>query len=189
MSGDQKYMVFVDGTNLLAELSRYAGGAIRAEKPTPEDFELALKAARKLTKGIPDMYRHVRSHWFGSFMGDEPYRSAQVETLRRYRFEAHLFQRRNKREKGVDIALTKEMLINAFNDNYDLALLIAGDEDYVGLVNELKRFGVIVYGSFLENGLSEAIRIAFDAFVGEAAFSSPEDRTFWNQIQKRGEAR
>jgi hypothetical protein len=40
-----------------------------------------------------------------------------------------------KREKGEDIMLTKEMLIDAFNQSFDPAFLSAGDEDYVGVVN------------------------------------------------------
>ena len=38
--------------------------------------------------------------------------------------------------KGVDIALTTDMLSNAFLGNYDVAVLVAGDGDYVPLVEQ-----------------------------------------------------
>jgi uncharacterized LabA/DUF88 family protein len=56
------------------------------------------------------------------------------------------------------------MLVNAFNQNFDVALLIAGDEDYVELVNEVKRYGPVVNGAFLERGLSDNLRYALDCF-------------------------
>jgi uncharacterized LabA/DUF88 family protein len=57
------------------------------------------------------------------------------------------------------------MLVNAFNQNFDIGFLIAGDEDYVGLVNEVKRYGPIVRGAFFEHGLSEELRLACDSFI------------------------
>ena len=62
------------------------------------------------------------------------------------------------------MALTKEMLVNAFNGNFDVAILFAGDEDYVGVVNEVKRFGPILNGAFFNHGLSDNLRYAFDHF-------------------------
>jgi len=47
------------------------------------------------------------------------------------------------------------MLSHAFLNNYDVATLIAGDADYVPLVEEVKRLGKVVYVLFfVSNGLS-----------------------------------
>ena len=87
----------------------------------------------------------------------------------------------NKR-KEVDIALTKEMLINAFNGNYDVAILVAGDEDYVGLVNEVKRYGPIVKGAFFKHGLSDKLFLAVDDFqIIEKSFIADERLTSFIQ--------
>jgi len=69
-----------------------------------------------------------------------------------------------EKKKGLDIAIAREMLINAFNKNYDLALLVAGDEDYVDLVYDLKRLGIRIIGSFYEVGLSESLKVAVDNY-------------------------
>jgi uncharacterized LabA/DUF88 family protein len=87
-----------------------------------------------------------------------------ARTLRDSGFDPVLFRRRGDREKGVDIALTKEMLVNAFARNAEVSVLIAGDEDYVGLVNEVKRYGQIVWGGFFENGMAPRLRLALDSF-------------------------
>ena len=44
-------------------------------------------------------------------------------------------------EKGVDVALVTEMLSMAFKNAYDVAILVAGDVDYVGAVEEIKSMG------------------------------------------------
>src|SRR4051794_12186407 len=43
--------------------------------------------------------------------------------------------------KGVDISLTKDMLVQAFLGNYDIAVLVAADGDYLPVVEEVKRLG------------------------------------------------
>ena len=76
-----------------------------------------------------------------------------------------MFRKRNGREKDVDIALTKEMLVNAFQQNCEEVILIAGDEDYVELIEEVKRYGQNIRGAFFKIGLSEHLRISLDQFT------------------------
>lgn len=45
------------------------------------------------------------------------------------------------REKGVDVALALDMLRFALKDNYDTAILIAGDGDFAGIVQMVKDEG------------------------------------------------
>jgi len=44
-------------------------------------------------------------------------------------------------EKGVDIMLATDMLTHAYSDNYDTALLVAGDSDYVYALQAVKNAG------------------------------------------------
>ncbi|MBA7565132.1 hypothetical protein ES708_06807 [subsurface metagenome] len=44
-------------------------------------------------------------------------------------------------EKGVDIQLATDMLTHSFKGNYDVAILVAGDNDYVGALQALKDNG------------------------------------------------
>ncbi len=45
------------------------------------------------------------------------------------------------REKGVDVALVTEMLVQAWDDVYDTAVLVSGDSDYAAAVREVIRHG------------------------------------------------
>ncbi|HEX9597179.1 MAG TPA: NYN domain-containing protein, partial [Anaerolineales bacterium] len=82
-----------------------------------------------------------------------------------------------------DIALTKEMLVNAFHQNFNIGILVSGDEDYVSLVNEVKRYGAVLWGAFFNHGLSNELFLACDHFI---KFNEPvTDKESWrNRIQK-----
>ena len=44
-------------------------------------------------------------------------------------------------EKGVDVQLATDMLTHAFKNNYDSAILVAGDNDFVGALQAIKDNG------------------------------------------------
>jgi uncharacterized LabA/DUF88 family protein len=44
-------------------------------------------------------------------------------------------------EKGVDIQLATDMITHSFKNNYDVAILVAGDNDYVGALQSVKDNG------------------------------------------------
>ena len=130
----------------------------------------ALKFANSLiSSSTPSgkSYNLIRRYWFSSFKGTDQDRKEIGNRLRDNNFEPVLFKKHNNREKGVDIALTMSMLTNAFNQNFDIGILFAGDEDYVELVKEVKRYGPQIYGRFfdLEFGLSDELKLAFDHFA------------------------
>jgi uncharacterized LabA/DUF88 family protein len=53
-------------------------------------------------------------------------------------------------EKGVDTLLTVEMMEACLRDSFDVAILFAADEDYVPLVEAVKRDGRRVVHAFLD---------------------------------------
>ena len=112
--------------------------------------------------------RADRSYYYTSAPGDkvEPVR----EKLRDFGFQPRVFHKSKQEEhaKGVDVTLTKDMLVHAFNRNYDIAVLVSGDADFVPVVEELQRMGRIVLVSFFQQkkcGMSDALRLASDRFV------------------------
>ena len=48
---------------------------------------------------------------------------------------------KNHPEKGVDIALTTALLVNAHQKNFDVAVVVTGDADHLSVVEEAKRSG------------------------------------------------
>ena len=169
----KKMMVFIDGSNLLIEMGKKINISFRADKPPLAALNLSNFIINQVING--QGFVKIRRYWFASFQGDEEYKLGLSKHLRKLDFEPILFKKRNGKEKGVDIALTMKVLVNAFNQNYDIAYIIAGDEDYLGLLREVKRYGPIIYGSFFSEGLSERLELEFDVFRN-LDFSLNQDR-------------
>jgi uncharacterized LabA/DUF88 family protein len=158
-------MVFVDGENLAI---RY--GALLKEKQTPIPSHVRYK---------PDIYVWslalnnlcfrggvVRRHYYTSVQGDEDSRLAVIEALKDVDIESpQVFKRTKTRgSKRVDIQLTTDLLLHASRKNFEVAVLIAGDEDYVPLVEAVTSEGRRVFVWFLSSGMSPALRRAADRF-------------------------
>lgn len=155
-------MVFVDGSNLLVELSKELAIPFRAEHLPSPAIAIAKKLIQRAITLGPRPFDLVRLYWFGSCAGDDNKIFEASQRLRSFEFEPLLFKSKNGKEKGVDIALATVMLANAFSQNFDFGLLVSGDEDYVTLVNETKRHGPAIHGAFFESGLSPILRLALD---------------------------
>ena len=166
---EERLMVFVDGSNLLRATGTKIGVDIRSDKPSEEAIQLACMIINVLLQRIQKESQSygcklVRKYWFGSFRGSVEYELKLRRQLRAENMEPVVFKKKQGKEKRVDLAIAREMLINAIGGNYDLGLLVAGDEDYLDLVGDLKRFGVRVFGSFYDIALSEELKLSFDYF-------------------------
>lgn len=112
------------------------------------------------------MRRADRAYYYTSTGSDEPGWTDTRLALRQLGFEPRVFKRVAGKSKAVDIALATEALALAAEDRYDVAVIMAGDGDYVPLVEAIKRLGHdVVIAFFAENGLSPELRIAGDDFV------------------------
>ncbi|VVB89912.1 NYN domain protein [uncultured archaeon] len=67
------------------------------------------------------------------------------------------------RQKGVDVLLAIDMISKAHLDHYDIALLLAGDDDYLDMVKSIKDFtGKRVYGAYFEHNASKRLVASLD---------------------------
>ena len=46
-----------------------------------------------------------------------------------------------KAEKGVDVKLAVDLVVNAYKDNYDIAILVSNDPDFIPAIQEAKELG------------------------------------------------
>jgi uncharacterized LabA/DUF88 family protein len=109
----------------------------------------------------------VRAYYYTSLVGDDAFIWDVKLQLRACKFSPEGFKRdsRHAKAKGVDIALTKDMLSHAFRDNYKIAVLVAGEGDYLPVVQEVQRLGKLVFLLFFENeGLNPKLKLAADNF-------------------------
>jgi hypothetical protein len=109
----------------------------------------------------------LRSYYYASAVGDDLALNDIARKLWNLGFSPQVFKRSadQGKSKGVDIALCKDMLSHAFQDHYDLAVLVAGDGDYVPLVEQVKRLGKLVHvWFFMKEGLNPSLELAADSF-------------------------
>lgn len=85
--------------------------------------------------------------------------------------------KRSPRQKGVDTLIAVDMLVGAYNRIFDVAILIAGDADFVPVVDEVRRRGIMVILAADERSLAQDLRRAADRFVsiGPSATTSEVD--------------
>jgi uncharacterized LabA/DUF88 family protein len=69
---------------------------------------------------------------------------------------------RKRRQKQVDTLIAVDMLEGAFTDLYQVALLIAGDADFVPSVQAVRRKGVLVLVAAAKESLADELRQAAD---------------------------
>lgn len=75
-------------------------------------------------------------------------------------------KRKPPRQKGVDTLMAVDILVGAFTSIYSVAILVAGDADFVPVVNEARRRGVMVVVAANEQDIARDLRRAADRFVG-----------------------
>jgi uncharacterized LabA/DUF88 family protein len=173
----KRWMLFVDGENLTIRAQEVAKqqGVDLTEKT---QFPLYLENIYFWPAGILPFsqcwvsrahapHAAERSYYYTCTPGDKPAIDAVRDALWTVGFSPVVMHKvKGARAKGVDISLTKDMLSQAFLDNYDIAVLIAGDGDFIPLVEEVKRLGKRVVVAFWENsGLNDELRRSADEFT------------------------
>jgi len=168
-------MLFVDGENLTIrgqELAKDWTFELKDSAHYLQDVFVWFpgssgRDARHLIDGFPSNQTAIRAYYYTSLTGDSDKINSVRQKLRALQFDPQVFKKPSGRlkSKGVDVTLTKDMLAHAYQDHYDMAVLFAGDGDYVPLIEEVKRRGKNVVVCFFEGqGLAEEVRLNADYF-------------------------
>lgn len=70
----------------------------------------------------------------------------------------------SKEQKEVDVSLATTMCLAAFRDNYDTAILVSGDRDFVPAIETVHELGKIVEVASFERSLSNSLRVSADMY-------------------------
>jgi NYN domain-containing protein len=172
-----RWMMFVDGENLALRAKDIARASDRVLSPGPHYmpdtyiwFPNYKPTVRTGIGGLRLMLapHSMRSFYYTAVQGDEPKKREVEESLWTMGFSPVVFKKAaGSKSKGVDIRLTIDLLTNAFNNNYDLCILVAGDGDYVPIVKEVQRYGKVVSLAFFGHaagGLGAELKLASDEF-------------------------
>ncbi len=148
---DERVMIYIDGNNLYHSLKDHFGRANL-------DFS-------KFCGRLVGSRRLVRSYYYNAPVD-------QTQESQRYREQQRFFRSIQRipymelrlgrliyrgwpthppYEKGVDVKLTTDMLVHAYRDNYDTAILVSGDTDYDAVLQAVKDLGkhveVVLFGN------------------------------------------
>jgi len=136
-----RIMLFIDGSNLYHSLKNY--------------FKRTDLDVGKFSNKLLDKRRLVRTYYYNASVGqkEEPERYRDQQKffagvtaipyceLRLGRLVYNNWPNSPPYEKGVDILLATDMITHSFKNNYDTAILVAGDNDYVGAIQAVKDNG------------------------------------------------
>lgn len=188
-----RWMTFVDGENLTIRGQNFAKSQgidlIQGELWRPNEFLWLPRWYQQAWRQPPqpqhptagqDVFRYIgsaevaleqqgtRATYYTALKRGEPELTAMKELIWKIGFNPAVFKKTGEKSKGVDITLTRDMLTHAFRDNFDVAILMTGDADFIPVVEELKRLGKRVHISFFPegHGLSPALRRSADSFGG-----------------------
>ena len=172
-SGTRRVMLFVDGENFTIEGTKLAEKAgvsiVEGDCFKPGVYLWLPNRPPTNFPGLLDgtLQPHAeRAYYYTSTTGSSEDMTAVRDDLWKLGFEPKVFHKpdKNVKSKGVDITLSTDMLSHASHGNYDTAMLVAGDGDYVPLVDEVKRIGRRVVIAFFSRGMSPELRRHSDLF-------------------------
>lgn len=178
----RRWMAFIDGENLAIQgrkVLESSGIELPEEKtelnwPGQELMWLPGLDPRRFLTELPFRFAvqpaAIRAHYYSCASGSSVDVEEAIGWLGGLGFHPNVFhkKRREKKRKQVDITLSKDFLSHAFQNNYDVALLIAGDRDYLPLIEEVQRLGKIVILAFFDSnagGLSTELKATCDEFI------------------------
>ena len=163
-----RVMIFVDGENLAIRCKAMIDAGTHRLEPNVELRENIYAWSPALTRNqIVANGAILRTYYYTAVQGDHPLVEDVEADLKRLGVAApRVFKKeRGKRSKRVDITLATDMLLHATRNNYDIAVLVAGDEDYVPLVNAVQAEGRGVHVWSVKSGLSQKLVHAADEFT------------------------
>jgi len=141
MDKTDRVMIFIDGSNLYHSLKNFFRRT---------DIDIG-----KFCSKLLDKRRLIRIYYYNAKVGqkEEPERYKDQEKffagitaipyteLRLGRLVYNNWPGTPPYEKGVDIQLATDMITHSFKNNYDVAILVAGDNDFVGALQAVKDNG------------------------------------------------
>jgi uncharacterized LabA/DUF88 family protein len=162
----ERVMIFIDGSNVYHSLKNIFGRT---------DIDIGrfchkLLGLRQLIriyyynakvgkKEEPERYRHQQAFFAG--VNAVPYLELRLGRLVYFNWPNV-----PPYEKGTDVQLTTDMLTHSYKNNYDVSILVAGDNDYVGALQAVKDNGKHVeVALFGKRGTSWQLRNVADRVI------------------------
>jgi uncharacterized LabA/DUF88 family protein len=165
----RRIMIFIDGAYLRKGLCEMLGHD-RIDFAKLRDFLIRVRISRRLEGEL------IRVYYYDAMVepSDEKHEEQKkyFDEIRKTPFYQVRLGRLvkteegNYRQKGVDILISVDMLTKAYQNHYDIAVLVGGDDDLVDLVNAIKDWaGKRVYGFYFPKSISKRLLDSLDEAI------------------------
>ena len=158
----RRVMIFIDGEYLSKGFERiYKHNEINFPGLYVLLKNLAVEERRR-----PEV---IRAYYYNAIVDPEEYFDKYKEQKEYYsKIEEHAVYevklarlkktKRGRKQKGVDVMLAVDMITKAFMNHYDIAILLAGDDDFLDLIKAVKDLtDKRVYGVFYPESVSKEL--------------------------------
>lgn len=170
---DSVLFIYVDNSNVWIEGQRLQAVKLGLARDALEAQRRGLSASwtydfgRLYELACPADARIGRSILFGS---RPPVDDSLWNRARRDGFEVRVFDRNAaNKEKQVDVSLSTTMMEDSYEymqrERKDVAVLVAGDRDFLPTINSIQKRGFDVRVVFWEHGISKELRDTANEFV------------------------
>jgi len=150
----ERVMIFIDGSNLYHSLKNFF-------KRANVDIEIRIYYYNAEVGRSEEPDRHREQQAFFASVSAIPYCE-----LRLGRLVYNNWPNSPPYEKGVDIQLATDMITHSYKGNYDVAVLLASDTDYVGALQAVKDNGKNVeVALFGKAQTSKSLRVVADKII------------------------
>lgn len=155
MSSKERVMVFLDGSNTFHALRR---------------LDLKIDYYKLLTQLVGNR-ELARAYYYASTK--VPQSETQLKFHRALGHEGFTTVTRPVKvirdnlwvEKGVDLALVTDLLVNAFRNLFDTAILVSGDRDFAMALSEVKRLGKKVEVAAFRKTIGRELKEIADRYI------------------------
>lgn len=150
-------MIFIDLRNILS--------SVATMQSFP--FKIDFYSLARLLAGQRNV---LAAYVFDGTMGDDEDSAARTRKFHDYlRYNGFRVIERNsiegREQKEVDVAMACEMVVHALKDNYDVAIVISGDRDFVPALQHVQAAGKIVELAAFRTSASEELRRTADKYI------------------------
>jgi uncharacterized LabA/DUF88 family protein len=74
------------------------------------------------------------------------------------------YDKSRNEQKEVDVAMACEMVVHALRDNYDVAIVVSGDRDFIPAIQQIQAAGKMVEVAAFRNAVGKEMKVAADRF-------------------------
>ena len=153
---ESRVMIFIDLRNIVSSV------AMTQSFPFKTDFY-------SLARLLAGQRNVLAAYVFDGTMGDDEDSAARTRKFHDYlRYNGFRVVERNsvegREQKEVDVAMACEMVVHALKDNYDVAIVISGDRDFVPAMQKVQAAGKRVEVAAFEDVYNEECKRVADIY-------------------------